>query len=99
MTSNVHADSPNTSQKPGPGQAEQDTLFIRSATAPPIECFNPVFSLRKVILRFNFVYFSNYRSESRLVAGPLHGERQGREKKRSSRPGAAGLHSISLICV
>jgi hypothetical protein len=43
----LHADSPNTSQKPGPGQAEQDTLFIRSATAPPIECFNPVFHFQR----------------------------------------------------
>jgi hypothetical protein len=43
----LHADSPNTSQKPGPGQAEQDTVFIRSATAPPIECFNPVFHFQR----------------------------------------------------
>ena len=40
----LHSDSPNTSQKPVP---EQDSVFIRSATAPPIECFNPVFHFQR----------------------------------------------------
>ncbi len=46
-SSRYNGESSASSLKAAATQAEQDNLFIRSATAPPIECFNPVFHFQR----------------------------------------------------
>jgi len=46
-SSRYTGDSATSSLKAAATQPEQDNLFIRSATAPPIECFNPVFHFQR----------------------------------------------------
>ena len=46
-SSRYTGDSATSSLKAAATQPELDNLFIRSATAPPIECFNPVFHFQR----------------------------------------------------